>query len=76
MTLIFLIFLQNIKKILNTGIDSLTASHKVVHTTAEFLGNKTVDPVTNLYDDKIVKTKPVVEIIIRPKWNLIKYISY
>ena len=76
MTLIFLIFLQNIKKILNTGIDSLTASQKVVHKTDAFLGNKTVDPVTNLYDDKIVKTKPVVEIIIRPKWNLIKYISY
>ena len=76
MTLIFLIFLQNIKKILKTGRDSLTASQKVVHKTDEFLGNKTVDPVTNLYDDKIVKTKPVVEIIIRPKWNLIKYISY
>ena len=35
-----------------------------MHKTSEFLGNKIVDTVTNLYDDKIVKTKPVEEIII------------
>ena len=37
---------------------------KQVH---EFLRNKTTDAVTTSYDDKIVKTKPVEEIIIPPE---------
>ena len=49
-------------------LDSLkTASKKVVHKTSELLGNKIADTVTNLYDNKIVKTKPVGEIIILSK---------
>ena len=62
------IYQTNIKKLLNTGLDSLkTASKKVVHKTSEFLGNKIVDAVTKANDDKIVKTKPVKEIIIAPE---------
>ena len=59
---------SNIKKLLNTGPDSLkTSSKKVVHKTSEFLENKIVDAVTTANDDKIVKTKPVKEIIIPPE---------
>ena len=53
---------------LDTGIDSLqSASKKVVHETGEFLGNKNAYAVTNLHIDKILKTKPVEEIIIQPE---------
>ena len=53
------------KKLLDTGLHSLkTASRKVIHKTAEFLGKKIADVVTNSYDDKSKKTKPVEEIII------------
>ena len=53
---------------MDTGIDSLkTASKKAVHKIAELLANKIADAVTNSYDDKIVKTKPVAEIIIPPE---------
>ena len=45
---------------MDTGLDSLkTASKKVVQKTSKLLGNKIEDPVTNLYDDKIVKQEPV-----------------
>ena len=71
----FLSFARKYKKqLLDTGLDSLkTASKKVVHKRGEFLGNKiantdrNTDAVTTLYDDKIVKTKPVEEIIIPPE---------
>ena len=33
----------------------------------EFLGNKNPDAITNSYDDKIVKTKPVEDEIISPE---------
>ena len=53
---------------MDTGLDSLkTSSKKVIHKTGEVLGYKIADAVTNLYDDKIVKTKPVEEIIIPPE---------
>ena len=56
------------KQLLDTGIDSLKiASKKVVHKTRNFIGSKTVDAVTNWYDDKVVKTKPLDEIIIPPE---------
>ena len=41
--------------------------HKAVEATFEFLGNKIADAVTKSYDDKIVKTKSVEEIIIPPE---------
>ena len=44
-----------------------TASKKVVQKTGDFLENKIQDAVPNLYDDKIVKTKPTEEIIIPPE---------
>ena len=51
-----------------TGLDSLkTTSKEVVHKTREFLGNKIADAVTNLYDNKIAKTKPAEEITIQPE---------
>ena len=61
--------LENIKnQLLDTGLDFLkTASKKVVNKTGGFLGNKIADAVTNLYDNKIVKTKPVEEMIIPPE---------
>ena len=61
--------LENIKKeLLDTRVDTLkTGSKKVFHKTGEFLGNKIADAVTNLYDNKIVKTKPVEKIIIFPE---------
>ena len=63
----FLSFARNLSKkyknqLLNTGIDSLkTAFKKLVHKTGEFLGNKTADTVVKLYNNKIVKTKPVID---------------
>ena len=48
---------------MHTGPNSSkTASKKVVHKTGEF-----ADAVTNWYDGKILKTKPVEEIIIPPE---------
>ena len=53
---------------MDTGLDfSKTASKKVVHKTGEYLWNKFTDAVTNSFDDKILKTKPVEEIIIPPE---------
>ena len=65
----FLSFARKYKKqLLDTGLDFLkTASKKVVHKTGEFLENKIFDAVTNSYDDKTVKTKPVEEVIILPE---------
>ena len=52
----FCYLLENIKKILDIGLDSLkTASKKVVHKTGEFLKNKIADAVVKSNDDKIVK---------------------
>ena len=48
---------------MHTGLNSSkTASKKVVHKTGEF-----ADAVTNWYDGKILKTKPVEEITIPPE---------
>ena len=65
----FLSFARKYKKhLLDTGLDSIkTASKKVVHKTSEFLGSKIADAVTKSNDDKIVKQKPVEEIIIPPE---------
>ena len=53
---------------MDTGLDSLkTVFKKIVQITGEFLGNKIADTVTNSYDDKFMKTKPVEEMIIPPK---------
>ena len=53
------------KQLLNTGPNSLkAASTKIAQKIGEFLGNKVADAVTTSNDDKIVKTKPVEEIII------------
>ena len=46
---------------MDTGIN---AFKKVVHKAGEFLGNLVPDAVTNSYDNKNVKTKPVEDIII------------
>ena len=55
------------KQLLDTELDALKTAFKIeVHKTGESLGNKIADAVTNSYDDKIVKTKPVEEIIILP----------
>ena len=52
---------------MDTGLDSLkAASKRVVHKIGEFLGNKIAEAVPNSYDNKIVKAKPVEEIIIQP----------
>ena len=52
----FCYLLENIKKILDIGLDSLkTASKKVVHKTGEFLKNKIADAVVKSNDDNIVK---------------------
>ena len=40
---------------------------KVVHKTCEFILNKTADIVTNSYNDKRMKTKPVEGILIPPE---------
>ena len=37
----------------------INASKKVVHKAVEFIGNNIAETVTNSYNDKIVKTKPV-----------------
>ena len=89
----FLSFARKYKKqLLDTGLDSLkTAFKTVVHKTGEFLRNKFADVITNSYNGKIVKAKPIYEIIIPPekreetfnklgqvlqKWNIIKYLYY
>ena len=69
----FLTFARNLFhkykiQLLDAGLDSSKhASKKLVQKTGEFLGNKTADAVAKLYDDKIVKTRPVEEIIIPPE---------
>ena len=51
-----------------TGINaSKKLIHNVAEATGEFFENKITDAVTKSYDDKIVKTKPVEEIIILPE---------
>ena len=50
---------------MDTGLDALkNASKKVVHKaaeeTSEFIGNKIVDAVAKLNDEKILKQKPVI----------------
>ena len=53
---------------MDTGlISSKTDSTKVANKTGEFIGNKIADTETNSDDDKILKTKPVEEIIIPPE---------
>ena len=43
---------------------STKVGHKASETTGKFLGNKISDTVVQSNDDKIVKTKPIVEITI------------
>ena len=55
-------------KLLDTVVDSLkTASEKVVDETGELLGKRFAVAVANSYDNKIVKTKPVEEVIVPPE---------
>ena len=55
-------------KLLDTVVDSLkTASEKLVDETGELLGKRFAVAVTNSYDNKIVKTKPVEEVIVPPE---------
>ena len=50
------------------GLDSLkTASKRVADKPSEFIGNKIADTVTNLCNQKIVKTEPFAEIIVPPE---------
>ena len=50
-----------------TGINtSKKVINKAAEATGKFLRNETVDAVAKLYNDKIVKTRPVAEIIIPP----------
>ena len=47
---------------MNTELDSLkTSSTNVVQTTDEFLGNKIADHYLVFYEEKVVKTKPVID---------------
>ena len=53
------------KHLLDTALDAVkTASKKIVHKAGEFIGNKIVDPLTNLNDDNTEKQEPAEEIII------------
>ena len=53
------------KQLLDTGINaSKKVIPKVVEATCEFLGNKITDAVAQSYNDRVVKIKPVEEIII------------
>ena len=50
---------------MNTGLNSLkTASKKTVYKVCEFIENKIADALIKSNDDKIVKQKPVEEIVI------------
>ena len=50
---------------METRLDTLkTASKKIGQKAGGFIGNKTADTVAESKDDKIVKAKPVEEIII------------
>ena len=53
---------------MDTGLPALKTASKKVHKAAEargkFTGNKITDVVAKANDDKIMKTKPVEEIII------------
>ena len=65
----FLLFTRKYKKkLFDTGLDALkTASKKVVNLTGEFLGNKIADTNIKSSGNKILKQKPVEEIIIPPE---------
>ena len=53
------------KKLLDAGLDAVkTASKKLVHKAGEYFGNKIVDAVNKLNDDKIGKQQPVEKIIL------------
>ena len=53
------------KQLLDTGINaSKKVIPKVVEATCEFLGNKITDAVAQSCNDRVVKIKPVEEIII------------
>ena len=55
-------------QLLDTVLDSSkTDSKKVLHKTGQVLGIKIAHAVAKSYDEKIVKTKPVEEIIIPPE---------
>ena len=55
---------------MDTGLDFLkSASKQVVDKIGDFLGNKIAEAVTSLYINKIVKTEPVVEIIVLTEKN-------
>ena len=66
---VFLSFARKCKKhLVDTKLYSLkNASKKVVHKTGGFLRNKIAEAVTNSYNNKIMKTNPVEEIIIPPE---------
>ena len=56
---------ENIKKqLLDTRLDAVTASKKVVHKAGEFLGNKTADAVTKSNYGKTEEQETVEEVII------------
>ena len=57
---------ENIKKqLLNTGLYAAKLlPKKRVQKAGEFIGVKIADAVTKLFDDKIVKQKPVEKVII------------
>ena len=62
------------KQLLDTGLHAVkTASKKVVHRADELIGNKTADAVTKSNYDKIVKQKPVEQIVILPEKKKKKY---
>ena len=69
----FLSFARNLsnkygKKLLDTGINtSKKLIHKATEAVSEFIRNKIADAVAKSYDYKIVKTKPVEEIIVPPE---------
>ena len=55
---------------MDTGLDFLkSASKQVVDKIGDFLGNKIAEAVTSFYINKIVKTEPVVEIIVLTEKN-------
>ena len=53
---------------MDTGINtSKKLIHKATEAVSEFIRNKIADAVAKSYNDKIVKTKPVEEIIVPPE---------
>ena len=51
------------KHLLDTAAINVSkkVTHKAVKTTGAFLGNETADTIAKLYDDRIVKTKHVID---------------